>query len=41
LNEPGALDDDGQGWPSVASAKDGTGATRLQIRVMQSFDAYR
>jgi hypothetical protein len=32
LNKPGALDDDGQGWPSVAGAMDGTGATRLQVR---------
>jgi Domain of unknown function (DUF1905) len=35
------LDDNGQGWPGVAGAKDGTGATRLQIRVIRSFDGHR
>ncbi len=35
-NEPGSQDDDGQGWPSVAGAGDGTGASRLHIRIMHS-----
>jgi hypothetical protein len=41
LKEPGPLDNDGHGWPSVAGAKDGTGATRLQILVIRSFDVQR
>jgi hypothetical protein len=36
-----ALDDDGQGWPGVADARDGTGATRLQIRVVPSCRVFR